>query len=71
MDEAYLPATFGPNISDFFDLCLYLASVVRGFNKNEEEMFSITKNELKLRPSLNTLSVFTYLCIENIKVKKI
>ena len=67
MDEAYLPATFGPNISDFFDLCLYLASVVRGFNKNEEEMFSITKNELKLRPSLNTLSVLPIYALKILK----
>ena len=27
--EACLSATFGPNISDFFDLCLHWVSVVR------------------------------------------
>ena len=29
MSEAYLSASFGPNISDFFDLCLHWLSIVR------------------------------------------
>ena len=29
--EAYLSATFGPKISDFFDICLHWVSVVREF----------------------------------------
>ena len=28
--KAYLATTFGPNSSDFFDLCLHWVSVVRG-----------------------------------------
>ena len=32
MAKAYLSATFGPNISDFFDYCLYWVSVIREFS---------------------------------------
>ena len=35
--EAYLSATFGPNISDFFDSCFHWVSIVR------ESMHSIVK----------------------------
>ena len=43
MTEAYLSATFGPNISDFFDLCLHWVSVVLG---QEDAIFENPNSEI-------------------------
>ena len=45
----YLSATFGPNIADFFDLCLYWASVVHAKmhqNKNATSQLILTYSVL-------------------------
>ena len=46
--EAYLSATFSPNISHFFDLCFHWASVVRVLKKRLAEDDASNPHDFKL-----------------------